>query len=162
MNESEKPSASADLERGKRLEKFLKEKFPNDSWRARSKAIGINDNTVIGWRKGREISGEGLVRLHEIGCDLYWLLTGATEAPDFLPYVDQDYVSNLEERNNFLERQNMRLRSQRDEHISEIAVLKYRLGEPYKHGDDFSLHDLAVEGTPGISKPEPKGSEKTE
>lgn len=71
-----KVSASADLERGKRLENFLEKIFPGKSWLARSRELGINDNTVIGWRRGREISGEGLARLHELGCDLYWLLTG--------------------------------------------------------------------------------------
>lgn len=78
-------TVSSDTERGNRLEKFLKDLLPETSWRARSNAIGFPDSTVIGWRKGREISGEGLAKLHQLGCDLYWLLTGDRNASSISP-----------------------------------------------------------------------------
>lgn len=75
-----KLSPNSDTERGKRLEVFLKECFPEQSWLSRSQELGINNSTVIGWRQGREISNFGIARLVELGCDVLWLLTGAKPA----------------------------------------------------------------------------------
>ena len=66
----------ADIEIGKRAYEEVMRLYSNESSRAISRRIGCEYKTVNSWRTGYSPSAIYLSRLHEMGADVIWILTG--------------------------------------------------------------------------------------
>mgnify|MGYP001810203444 CR=1 FL=1 len=67
-------------ERGIRLKEEVDKIFEKTSHVAISRALGVADPTLRGWESGRDIGNDCLARLHELGADVIYILTGKRRA----------------------------------------------------------------------------------
>lgn len=67
----------ADINIGYRAASEVKRIFPNE--KQAILAVGCGKNTIYEWGCGVAPSAKNLARLHELGADVIWILTGKRE-----------------------------------------------------------------------------------